>query len=349
MGTTRRQVRLAVNSMRSGPEGEEKGKRVLQSLSIQGLENGFWDADFGANPGGIYSALSPDPMHQLETGLMPYWHTAVMAKIREFGGDDAVALLDERAREIGAATLHQSERAVPRKSFPHGISDLPKLNAQEMPAVLVVAIFAIGDNGAILPKKIAQPWQSVAWELLVMRAYLLSETWSDQMRLIFKKHVRLVMMHFREIVGPVRATKKNPTGVNFIKFHLSKHYSWFEEEYGPMILAYAAWWEKSHQVFAKTPVKRTQRRSANLLEQVRTTPRALFLTSVVGHWAGAVCIIISVRLPQLKTALGQVLPAAGHPNPLPHVWKRRFLSFFLQTERYGVHLLASIFPFYLLL
>jgi hypothetical protein len=250
-------------------DGSTAAKEMLKRVSLQGLDNAFWDVFFGDTEGrGIYSALPIEVLHQLEKGLMKYWHECVIEEVRKRGGDELVSKLDSRARELYPFLCHQSERGIKTKSFPRGVSDIPKLSAQEMPAVLLMIMACLGDDGEFLEKTTARRWTSLAWELLVIRDILMAEDWTKQMRTTFRARVTSVMTNFRAVVGEARNPGNSAAGVGFPKFHLLMHYADFLEEYGPPIIAYSGFGEKGHQTFAKKPTHRTQRRTDSIVAQV---------------------------------------------------------------------------------
>jgi hypothetical protein len=164
---------------------------------------------------------------------------------------------------------HQSERGVKTKSFSKGVSDIPKLSAQEMPAVLLMIIACLGDDGDFLPVAVSREWTSLAWELIIIRGYLMADDWTSEMRANFKLLVPRVMKHFAAVVGESRKPGDWKLGVAFPKFHLLLHYESFMLEYGPPVLSYSGFNESGHKFFVKKPATRTQRRLATFADQVR--------------------------------------------------------------------------------
>jgi hypothetical protein len=186
-------------------DGAGAARETLKGVSLQAIDNAFWGVFFGMTGGrGIYGALPIEVLHQLEKGLMKYWHECVIITVRNEGGDDLVSKLDCRARQLDPFMRHQSERGIKSKSFPRGASDVPKLSAQEMPAVVLMIIACLGDVGEFLPKEVARRWTSLGWELLVLRDYLMAEDWTKQMRENLNPLVISVMTNFREVTQKLK-------------------------------------------------------------------------------------------------------------------------------------------------
>ena len=139
--------------------------------------------------------------------------------------------------------------------------------------MLLMCIVALGDSGAILQRSIARKWQSIGWQLIVARQYLMASTWAARMRNAWAKLVKSLMDDFKNVVGASRATESDPYGVAFPKFHLMLHYEAFVLEYGRPVLCYGAFYEAALKHFAKRPAERTQRRIGSVVTQVSTQCR----------------------------------------------------------------------------
>jgi hypothetical protein len=92
-----------------------------------------------------------------------------------------------------------------------------RLNGQEMPAVLLMLIVAVGDDGVILPVSLSRDFAKVAWSVLILRAHLMADEWDGPSRRRFQKRTGTTMADFARIVGPRRASAKDPTGCAFPK------------------------------------------------------------------------------------------------------------------------------------
>jgi hypothetical protein len=250
-------------------DGASAAREELKKISIHPLVNAFWGVDFGVTRRGIYGALPPEVLHQLEKGLMMYYHIQLVEEIRNQGGDALVSELDRKARLLAPFLQHQSERSIKTKSFHRGISDIPKLSAQEMPAVLLMIIACVGDDDAFLPRAKARQWTSLAWSLLILRSYLMADDWTKQMRDNLTVLVKQVMGDYTAVVGESRSPGDPKEGVAFPKFHLLMHFAEFLAEFGPCVISYSGFNEKGHRYFAKRPAVRTQRRVDSFIKQIR--------------------------------------------------------------------------------
>ena len=149
--------------------------------------------------------------------------------------------------------------------------------------MLLMCIVALGDSGAFLQRSKARQWQSVGWQLIIARHYLMANTWTAQMCNAWAKLVPSLMDDFKAVVGAARATETDLHGVGFPKFHLMLHYLAFITEYGPPVLCYGALYESALKHFCKRPAERTQRRLGSVVTQVAPQCR-------VGHGCGGGCI-----------------------------------------------------------
>ena len=137
------------------------------------------------------------------------------------------AELDRRVRYLAPFLVHQSDREIPTKAFSRGVTDLTKLHGQEMPAVLLMLILAVGDSGVILPTSVSRPIACLAWGLLCFHSYLMSSVWNRGMRTRFPGLTTYIMDKFSEVIGPIRKTDADPAGLKFPKFHQMVHYLFF--------------------------------------------------------------------------------------------------------------------------
>jgi hypothetical protein len=267
-------------------DGCAQAKAEMKESSLHPVINTFWRAPFGENPHGVHGACSPEALHQCELGLMKEVHGGYVSLVsgtfdptnsteKKKKKKSKPAELDRRVRYLAPFLVHQSDREIPTKAFSRGVTDLTKLHGQEMPAVLLMLILAVGDSGVILPTPVSRPIARLAWGLLCFHSYLMSSVWNRGMRTRFPGLTTYIMDKFAEVIGPIRKTDADQTGLKFPKFHQILHYLFFLEMFGPPVLGYGGFWESAMKFFVKKTTERTQRRAPTLVGQARTQCPAL--------------------------------------------------------------------------
>ncbi|KAJ1445883.1 hypothetical protein M885DRAFT_282652 [Pelagophyceae sp. CCMP2097] len=181
----------------------------LKDESVHPIRNAFWVPGlFGANPAGIHGALPPEWLHCGQIGLESEVHEAYVKQVdltheletaagskqpyRKVKKNEGGILLDLRVKRLARPMVRQSERSNPKSSFTAGITDLTKLSGQEMPAVLLMLIISVGDEGAILPVEVSRRFAALTWALLCLDAYIMAPAWDSGMRGRFNGIVRCV-------------------------------------------------------------------------------------------------------------------------------------------------------------
>ncbi|KAJ1444378.1 hypothetical protein M885DRAFT_580961 [Pelagophyceae sp. CCMP2097] len=185
-----------------------------------------------------------------------------------FFKNELATKLDWRVKVMAPQLQHQCDRGIPVKPLESGVTDLTKLHGQEMPALLLMLIVSVGDEGAILPVAMSRPFAALIWALLCLDAYVMAAAWDIGMRGRFKDVVRYVMDGFTALVGPRRTSASDDTGLKFPKYHQLVHLFDQEAEWGPLILGYGGFWESAMKFFVKKTTLRTQRRAGTLVAQV---------------------------------------------------------------------------------
>ncbi|KAJ1445418.1 hypothetical protein M885DRAFT_308711 [Pelagophyceae sp. CCMP2097] len=274
-------IRAHIKGARDEPYKEAQLK--LKEASVYPILNAFWKAPFGANPAGIHGALGVEWLHCGQLGVEAHLHAALMEAVdsikelpvdghnepyARFFKNELATKLDGRVKVMAPQLQHQCDRGIPVKPLESGVTDLTKLHGQEMPALLLMLIVSVGDEGAILPVAMSRPFAALIWALLCLDAYVMAAAWDSGMRGRFKDVVRYVMDGFTALVGPRRTSASDDTGLKFPKYHQLVHLFDQEAEWGPLILGYGGFWESAMKFFVKKTTLRTQRRAGTLVAQV---------------------------------------------------------------------------------
>ena len=156
-------------------------------------KNAFSDLPLGFGDGGIFSAVWPETLHQMQKGLMERGIELLVEMINEHSGHDGAKELDSRIQKIPMS--RQSERlAFPLSTFPNGITNLTKIMGQEYPSLLlqVISVLASDKKEEILPRD--QSYDVIAaldglyhiWILLDQESHVLEHVKTDYITKIKK-------------------------------------------------------------------------------------------------------------------------------------------------------------------
>lgn len=108
----------------------------------------------GSKEGGVFSAVWPEFLHQMQKGLMERAIEMTVQMIIDHGGEEAASRLDTLIKKIEMA--RQSERlAFPLSTFPNGLTNLTKIMGQEFPAAILqlISILASDKSQNLLPRQ----------------------------------------------------------------------------------------------------------------------------------------------------------------------------------------------------
>ena len=111
----------------------------ISQLSHHHLTNAFHTIDFGGDPQGIHGCTPPETLHLYQQGLYKY-------ALEAFFGNLNIRQKQQFDKLVGSVSnscKHQSDRSFPRFSFPHGVSNLTRITAEELTGVIVLCIVAI--------------------------------------------------------------------------------------------------------------------------------------------------------------------------------------------------------------
>ena len=180
-----------------------------------------------------------------------------------------VTRLNRRARRLSRLLSRQSDRSVPMKYFPKGVTDFTGLNSQEFPDLILLLICTIGCGQTVITSVAAEKkWKCAAWQLLVVWSWLKKDKY-EKNELPHLQAAIVKMMHlFKEVAGP-----HIPSGCKFPKFHLSLHYVQFIKLFGPPLYSYGGFWERSMKTMIKRPFQRTSKNNETAREELRQRHR----------------------------------------------------------------------------
>lgn len=252
-------------------------REKLKKKSLKPVLNAFWDLPCGGTEeNGIYLACFPEKLHQLEGGLMKIF----MQAFREFfksqyparnGVTAALQKLDRRARNLARFLSRQSDRSVPAKRFSKGVTDITGLRSQEFPPLVLLLVCTIGnDETIILNRSARKRWVSAGWQLLVVWSWLKQEKY-EKSELPYLQLAVVKMLDLFKLC----AEDWIPSGCKFPKFHLSLHYVQFIKLFGPPLLCYGGYWERSLKHHVKKAFQRTSKNNATAPEELRERHRFL--------------------------------------------------------------------------
>ena len=124
-------------------------------------------------------------------------------------------------------TKHQSDRSMPRLSFPNGISSLAKVNGDEMPGVLLMLLLVLmSERGKyefvtrheLFNMNKLKKWVKVLSDILAIDSFMRRVTF-------FKCNLSLYNDTLCEALDNMKNTiqRNEGNGMNIIKYHLFSH------------------------------------------------------------------------------------------------------------------------------
>jgi hypothetical protein len=113
---------------------DECDKTALKALCFHNVRNAFDDVCFGANEFGIHRATMSEVLHAIQKG----WYIYTLEALDSMLSSKPLDFLDSLARRVSRQCRHQSDRDVPRLSFPNGIMSYKMLHVHEMSGLLLL-------------------------------------------------------------------------------------------------------------------------------------------------------------------------------------------------------------------
>ena len=248
----------------------------LKQESLKPIRNAFWDLPCGGTEeNGIYLACFPEKLHHFEGGLMKIYPTAFKefyrSQFQDGGVTAALQKLDRKARKLSRILSRQSDRTLPSKYFPKGLTDVTGLTSQEFPPLVLLLVCTIGNDDTVIHNRNdRKKWTTAGWQLLIVWSWLKQD-----------KYDKRELPHLQAaIVNMLRSFKLSaeswiPSGCKFPKFHLSLHYVQFIKLFGPPLLSYGGYWERSLKHHVKKQFQRTSKKNATAPEELRERHRFL--------------------------------------------------------------------------
>jgi len=110
----------------------------LQPISQKPVHNAFWKVNFGANPGGVHTACTPDAMHAVEAGTI---ERAAQVIFDELLTDRQKTMIDNLTKKYARTHLRQTTaRFFPRSAFVNGLTNLSCTTCAEKVGILFVVV-----------------------------------------------------------------------------------------------------------------------------------------------------------------------------------------------------------------
>jgi hypothetical protein len=113
---------------------ESHDQLALKHMCFHNVTNAFDKVCFGANQYGIHRATMSEVLHAIQKG----WYVYMLSGLYELLEGRSMGFLDTLAKRISRQCQHQSDRDLPRLSFPNGIMSYKLLHAHEMSGLLLL-------------------------------------------------------------------------------------------------------------------------------------------------------------------------------------------------------------------
>jgi hypothetical protein len=246
----------------------------LQSIGQHYVRNAFYDLDFGENPGGIHTATPIEMLHGLELGWFKYALKAFFSLLTP----TQTKHFDELSKVYSEQHQHQSDRSFPRTSFPHGFSNVTRLQGHEYVGCLFLSVLVLS----------SRPWQFVIARftrkkqerikqfldlfhtLLALHSFTKTKRLPRDMFRVYRGEtesrasnaIRICVQKFKTVLK-----RKKGNGTKLTKVHQMLHVAYYIDMFGSAYNWYGSPCESSHKFFVKEPGKKTQRRPDNFEQQ----------------------------------------------------------------------------------
>jgi hypothetical protein len=109
-------------------------------LSHHDIQNAFHSLSFGGDTQGIHGCTPPETLHLYQQGIYKY---ALSYFFMEMLNTRQRSQLDDLISLLSPSFQCQSDCSLPRFSFPHGVTNLSRITAEEMTGVVVMCVVAI--------------------------------------------------------------------------------------------------------------------------------------------------------------------------------------------------------------
>ena len=234
---------------------------------------------FGEDPQGIHGCTPPETLHLYQQGLYKY---ALIHFFNVVLNQRQQSELDELISFLSISFQRQSDRSMPRFSFPHGVTNLSRITAKEVTGVVLLCTVAIRTH--TFPKRVCTIWNGRAYVFQrnlhekclefakLFEAMLSLESWmeSDNHSREFVTHrsrpiIRCVMHKFKDSVQ-----RMDGNGLKLPKFHQLLHVPRYILKYGSPKNFNSGRCESHHIKLSKNPASTAQRRVATFEYQVGT-------------------------------------------------------------------------------
>ena len=241
------------------------------------IQNSFHSLCFGGDSQGIHGCTPPETLHLYQQGLYKYalihFFTSVLNQRQRSELDDLISLLSPSFQR-------QSERSMPRFSFPHGVTNLSRITAEEVTGVVLLCTVAI--HTQTFSKRVCTTWNGRSYVFQrdlhakclefakLFEAMLSLESWmeSDNHSRGFVTNqsrpiIRCVMHKFKNTVQ-----REDGNGLKLPKFHQLLHVPRYILKFGSPKNFNSGRCESHHIKLSKMPASTAQRRVATFEQQV---------------------------------------------------------------------------------
>jgi hypothetical protein len=252
-------------------------EEVLKELQILGqhyVRNAFYELDFGQNPGGIHTATPIETLHGIELG----WFKYALKGFFDLLTPTETTQFDLLSKGFSQQHKHQSYRDFPRTSFPHGFSNVTRLQGHEYVGCLLLSVLVLS----------SRPWKIVMMDikprkqnrinqyfdlfetLLSFHAFTKSKTHLKKnirkggggKKPLATQAIQVCIQKFKKVIR-----RKAGHGSKLTKIHQMLHIAYYIEMYGAALNWYGSPCESLHKWFVKKPGRKTQRRPDLFEEQ----------------------------------------------------------------------------------
>lgn len=194
--------------------------------------------------------------------------------------------LNDRVTKYFSSRQSNRVCGIPVRNFPTGITSLAKMKSQEIPAVVLSWMYALGMDEHFLAADTTAKVQDALTSLYVVWYALKRPSMEkDELPVLQSLLERCVPLTQRVaccqsarsrslIAGRALSDFKiafEPaikSGVSFPKFHTALHYIEFIRLFGMPNMTYSGHWEKAHKFLVKVHYLRTGRRLDNMQENI---------------------------------------------------------------------------------
>ena len=113
--------------------------QTIANLSHHELDNAFHKVDFGGDLQGMHGCTPPETLHLYQQGLYKYALEAFFGILNQRQCKE----FDKLVGAISKTCQRQSDRSFPCFLFPHGVSNLTRITAEELTSIVVLCTIVI--------------------------------------------------------------------------------------------------------------------------------------------------------------------------------------------------------------